>query len=73
MKLRSPAALLHFRGQVTEQTTVKWSIVHTTKMNLGLPYHWQGEGEEVMGDVVMRVQLIVSLEYWKLKILDVFS
>ena len=27
MKTRSPAASLPFKGQVTEQTTVKWSIL----------------------------------------------
>ena len=26
IKTRSPPALLSFKGQVTEQTTVKWSI-----------------------------------------------
>lgn len=42
-------------------------------MNIGLPYYWQGEGEGEEVGVVMGVQMVVSLVYWKLKVLEVFS
>jgi len=41
--------------------------------NLGLPYFCQGEEGEVVVGVVMGVQLVPSLVYWKLKVLEVFS